>query len=104
VIRIRGLTLGRGPRTLLDSADAMIAPGERIALIGDNGSGKSTLLAAIAGDLSPDAGDIELVPLRIRPPRAGDAPQRPARLALRARCRRGPDARAGRARLGRIRR
>jgi len=65
VIRIRGLTLGRGPRTLLDSADAMIAPGERIALIGDNGSGKSTLLAAIAGDLSPDAGDINLPPLRI---------------------------------------
>jgi len=65
VIRIRGLTLGRGPRTLLDSADAMIAPGERIALIGDNGSGKSTLLAAIAGDLSPDAGDIDLPPLRI---------------------------------------
>ena len=65
MIRIRGLTLGRGPRTLLDSADAMIAPGERIALIGDNGSGKSTLLAAIAGDLSPDAGDIDLPPLRI---------------------------------------
>jgi ATP-binding cassette, subfamily F, member 3 len=65
VIRIRGLTLGRGPRTLLDSADAMIAPGERIALIGDNGSGKSTLLAAIAGDVSPDAGDIDLPPLRI---------------------------------------
>jgi ATP-binding cassette subfamily F protein 3 len=65
VIRIRGLTLGRGPRTLLDSADAMIAPGERIALIGDNGSGKSTLLAAIAGDVSPDAGDIDLPALRI---------------------------------------
>ncbi len=65
MIRIRGLTLGRGPRTLLDSADAMIAPGERIALIGDNGSGKSTLLAAIAGDVSPDAGDIDLPALRI---------------------------------------
>ena len=65
MIRIRGLTLGRGPRTLLESADALIAPGERIALIGDNGSGKSTLLAAIAGDLSPDAGDIELAPMRI---------------------------------------
>jgi len=65
VIRIRGLTLGRGPRTLLESADAIIAPGERIALIGDNGSGKSTLLAAIAGDLSPDAGDIDMPPMRL---------------------------------------
>ncbi|MFM1991821.1 MAG: putative transporter ATP-binding protein YheS [Pseudomonadota bacterium] len=65
MIRIRGLTLGRGARTLLEGADAAIAPGERIALIGDNGSGKSTLLAAIAGDLAPDAGDIELPPMRV---------------------------------------
>jgi ATP-binding cassette subfamily F protein 3 len=65
VIRIRGLTLGRGVRTLLEDADAAIAPGERIALIGDNGSGKSTLLAAIAGDLSPDAGDVDVPPMRI---------------------------------------
>ncbi|MFN8837831.1 MAG: ABC-F family ATP-binding cassette domain-containing protein [Burkholderiales bacterium] len=65
MIRIRGLTLGRGARTLLEDADAAIAPGERIALIGDNRSGKSTLLAAIAGDLSPDAGDVDVPPMRI---------------------------------------
>ncbi len=65
MIRIRGLTLGRGARTLLEGADAAIAPGERIALIGDNGSGKSTLLAAIAGDLAPDAGDVDVPPMRI---------------------------------------
>ncbi|MEI7444687.1 MAG: ATP-binding cassette domain-containing protein [Burkholderiales bacterium] len=65
MIRIRGLTLGRGARTLLEGADAAIAPGERIALIGDNGSGKSTLLAAIAGDIVPDAGDIDLPPMRV---------------------------------------
>ena len=65
MIRIRGLALGRGARTLLEDADAAIAPGERIALIGDNGSGKSTLLAAIAGDLSPDAGDVDVPPMRI---------------------------------------
>jgi ATP-binding cassette subfamily F protein 3 len=65
VIRIRGLTLGRGARTLLERADATIAPGERIALVGANGSGKSTLLAAMAGELSPDAGDIAVPPIRI---------------------------------------
>ncbi len=65
MIRIRDLTLGRGARTLLEHAEASISPGERIALIGDNGSGKSTLLAAIAGDLSPDGGDIDLPPMRI---------------------------------------
>jgi ATP-binding cassette subfamily F protein 3 len=65
VIRIRGLGLGRGARTLLENADATISPGERIALVGANGSGKSTLLAAIAGDLSPEAGDIDLPPMRV---------------------------------------
>jgi ATP-binding cassette subfamily F protein 3 len=65
VIRIRGLTLGRGNRTLLEAADAAIAPGERIALIGPNGSGKSTLLAALAGDVLADAGELELPPMRI---------------------------------------
>jgi len=59
------MTLGRGARTLIESADAAIAPGERIALIGDNGSGKSTLLAALAGDIAPDAGDIDLPPMRV---------------------------------------
>jgi ATP-binding cassette subfamily F protein 3 len=65
VIRIRALTLGRGARTLLEGAEAVIATGERIALIGDNGSGKSTLLAAIAGEIAPDAGEIDLPPMRI---------------------------------------
>ena len=58
MIRIRGLTLARGTKILLESADATISPGERIALIGDNGSGKSTLLSALAGELAPDAGEI----------------------------------------------
>jgi len=65
MIRLRGLTLSRGGKRLLDGADASIAPGERIALIGPNGSGKSTLLAAIAGDVLPDAGGIEMPSMRI---------------------------------------
>jgi ATP-binding cassette subfamily F protein 3 len=65
VIRLRGLTLSRGGRVLLRDADAAIAPGERIALVGDNGAGKSTLLAAIAGELAPDGGAIERPALRI---------------------------------------
>jgi ATP-binding cassette subfamily F protein 3 len=50
---------------LLENADAAIAPGERIALIGDNGSGKSTLLGALAGEVPLDGGDIDLPPMRI---------------------------------------
>jgi ATP-binding cassette, subfamily F, member 3 len=65
VIRLKQLTLARGTRDLLRDADASIAPGERIALIGDNGSGKSTLLAALAGELGVDGGDIDMPPMRV---------------------------------------
>lgn len=65
MIRIRHLTLARGGRDLLRDAVATINPGERIALVGPNGSGKSSLLAAFAGELLPDAGDIELPPGRL---------------------------------------
>ncbi|HRA77172.1 MAG TPA: ATP-binding cassette domain-containing protein [Burkholderiaceae bacterium] len=58
MIRLQGLTLSRGGRVLLDRVDAAIAPGERIALIGQNGTGKTTLLSALAGELPPDGGDI----------------------------------------------
>jgi ATP-binding cassette subfamily F protein 3 len=50
---------------LLENADAAIAPGERIALIGDNGSGKSTLLGALAGEVPLDGGDIDLPAMRL---------------------------------------
>jgi len=59
MIRLRGVSLSRGGRTLIAEATLSISPGERIALIGANGSGKTTLLSALAGDLSPDRGDID---------------------------------------------
>ncbi|MFA7664617.1 MAG: ATP-binding cassette domain-containing protein [Burkholderiaceae bacterium] len=59
MIRLRELALSRGGRTLVSGVTLSIAPGERIALIGANGSGKTTLLGALAGELSPDRGEIE---------------------------------------------
>jgi ATP-binding cassette, subfamily F, member 3 len=59
VIRLRGVSLSRGGRALIAEATLSISPGERIALIGANGSGKTTLLAALAGEVSPDRGDID---------------------------------------------
>ena len=49
-----------------------VAAGSRIALVGPSGSGKSTLLEALAGWLTPDAGE-----LRVDAPRVALAPQRP---------------------------
>ena len=59
MIRFRGLSLSLGGRPLLENADATIAPGENIALIGPNGSGKTTLLRVLAGELSIDGGSLE---------------------------------------------
>ncbi|MFN5882331.1 MAG: ABC-F family ATP-binding cassette domain-containing protein, partial [Burkholderiales bacterium] len=79
MIRLRGLTLARAGRALMRDVDVQVAPGERIALVGDNGSGKSSLLAALDGDLIPEAGAIDL-PARWRVVRllqslpASDAP------------------------------
>lgn len=60
LLTISDLTLRIAGRTLLNQADLSIEPGRKVGLIGRNGAGKSTLLAAIAGDLSPDGGEIRL--------------------------------------------
>ena len=43
---------------LFSKASLTISPGERVALFGRNGSGKSTLLKIIAGEDTPDDGDV----------------------------------------------
>src|SRR2546430_2882223 len=55
----RGLTKSLGGRQLVSHLDLVISPGTRVGLIGPNGSGKTTLLNLLAGELSPDAGEIE---------------------------------------------
>ena len=56
-IQLSGITAIRGGRRVLDAVDLVVAPGERVGLIGANGAGKSTLLAIAAGALAPDAGE-----------------------------------------------
>ena len=61
VIRMRGVTIRYGERTILDSLDWTVRQGEHWALTGANGSGKTTLLSLICAD-NPQAYacDIEL--------------------------------------------
>jgi len=58
MIILRELSLRRGTKVLLKSANVTIQPGQRLALIGANGCGKSSLFALLLGELGADRGDI----------------------------------------------
>ena len=62
-VRLRGAGLtvrvGEG-RTILDDASIEIHGGEIHALVGPNGAGKSTLFGVLAGDITTQAGTVEL--------------------------------------------
>jgi ATP-binding cassette subfamily F protein 3 len=62
VITLRNLTLRRGTKVVLERANLVINPGEKIALVGRNGAGKSSLFALLAGRLHADAGECEIPP------------------------------------------
>ncbi|MCK6058208.1 ABC-F family ATP-binding cassette domain-containing protein [Micrococcus luteus] len=57
-----GLAGGHGHRTLFDSLDLTVAPGDVVGVVGANGAGKSTLLRILDGDLAPQAGTVSLAP------------------------------------------
>ncbi len=48
-----------GDRVLFDGLDWLVAPGDRIGVVGGNGTGKSTLLKIIHGTEHLDTGEIE---------------------------------------------
>ncbi|MDJ0322905.1 ABC-F family ATP-binding cassette domain-containing protein [Cryobacterium sp. PH31-AA6] len=58
----RGLAGGYAHRTLFESLDLTVAPGDVIGVVGANGAGKSTLLRLLAGILVPQAGTVSLAP------------------------------------------
>ncbi|WAI80816.1 MULTISPECIES: ABC-F family ATP-binding cassette domain-containing protein [Achromobacter] len=60
MIRATGLTLRRGTKVLLDSAEFVVHPGERVGIVGKNGAGKSSLFALLTGALDLDAGTVNL--------------------------------------------
>jgi ATP-binding cassette subfamily F protein 3 len=57
LITLKNLVLRRGAKVLLDRASVVIAPGERVGLVGRNGVGKSTLFRLLDGTLHEDGGE-----------------------------------------------
>ncbi|WP_137846496.1 ABC-F family ATP-binding cassette domain-containing protein [Microbacterium sp. 2FI] len=58
----QGLAGGYGHRTLFDSLDLTVAPGDVVGVVGANGAGKSTFLRLLAGIDEPQAGSVSLSP------------------------------------------
>ena len=62
MIVLKGVTLRRGAKVLLDAASAVVNPGEKVGLVGRNGAGKSSLFALINGALHEDGGEFAMPP------------------------------------------
>ena len=69
VLRLHGVSVRRGRRTVLANLDLTVRRGEVVAVVGANGAGKSTLLQVCAGLLRAGSGTVE------RTSRFGYAPQ-----------------------------
>lgn len=60
LISVRGLTVDRGRRRILEPIDLDVRAGEFAAVVGRNGAGKTTLLQAIAGVRRPPRGTVHV--------------------------------------------
>lgn len=60
IVRLAGLRLDRGGRSVLRDINLSVPRGQVITVFGPSGSGKSTLLAALTGELAPTAGTVEI--------------------------------------------
>jgi len=59
---VRNLAGGHTHRTLFESLDLTVAPGDVVGVVGANGAGKTTLLRILAGDLEPLHGSVSTAP------------------------------------------
>ena len=72
-LKVRGLAVDLGGRTVLTDVDLRVHPGELVGLIGPNGAGKTTLLRAVLGLTPRRAGTVTTADPA---PRIGYVPQR----------------------------
>ena len=62
LMSMKDVSLAFGGPAVLDGVSLSVTKGLRAALTGRNGEGKSTLMKVIAGELSPDSGEIVRAP------------------------------------------
>ncbi len=60
LLQLQRVDFSVGGPLLLENVDLSIEPGERVCIVGRNGAGKSTLMRLIAGELTPDDGEVRL--------------------------------------------
>ncbi|HKJ91817.1 MAG TPA: energy-dependent translational throttle protein EttA, partial [Longimicrobiales bacterium] len=60
VIVAKGVSKGYGDRLLIDGADFAVPPGAIVGIVGPNGAGKTTFFRMLAGEETPDAGELRL--------------------------------------------
>ena len=65
-IELSGVSYAYGDRTVLDGADATIARGSLVALVGESGGGKSTLAGIIAGRKDAYRGSVRIGGIELR--------------------------------------
>ncbi|MFT7235384.1 MAG: ATP-binding cassette subfamily F protein uup, partial [Methylophagaceae bacterium] len=65
LLSLKQITVSYGGPNLLNNVDFQLDRGERVCLVGRNGAGKSTLMKLIAGELTPDGGEIRGQDLKI---------------------------------------
>jgi ATP-binding cassette subfamily F protein 3 len=60
MIKLQGLSLQRGIKTLIDNANVEIYAKQKAAIIGPNGCGKSSLFSLLLNQISADAGECSI--------------------------------------------
>src|SRR5687768_17704755 len=56
VLDLQGVSIRRGPKTILDRVSWTVSDGERWVVLGRNGAGKTTLLQIASGRMHPSSG------------------------------------------------
>ncbi len=59
-LQLSGIDVVRSENTLLEDVSIEVEPGRVVAVLGPNGAGKSTLMNVAMGDITPDAGSVQL--------------------------------------------